>query len=62
MEQAMTQVYVDHNGYLWTFELVALPHSYVWVYECEEGSSYFLAPVYANWFIKTLGMELLGEL
>jgi hypothetical protein len=62
MEQAMTQVYVDRNGYLWTFELVALPHSYAHLYEHEFDRHMFIDPRDGDYFREMLGMELLGEL
>ena len=58
----MTQVYVDHHGYLWTFSLVALPHCYAWVYEHSGDQHCFPDPRDADRFYEMLGMELLGDL
>jgi len=58
----MTQVYVDHHGYLWTFELVALPYGYAYLYEHNFDRHMFLDSSDADQFREMLGMELLGEL
>jgi hypothetical protein len=58
----MTQVYLDHNGYLWTFELVGFPFDYMVSYENGSERYTFQTPRDADLFREVLGMELLGEL
>jgi hypothetical protein len=58
----MTQVYVDHHGYLWLNYFIALPHSVALVYECGGDQHVFKDAKDAHGFKIMLDMELLGKL